>query len=258
MTFNSMRLGVLVAVASVVGSAQTDKRIVPLYAVAPAVFQTGLTSGAVFTVLEANPNSDQRLLDGDRFVFGLNGAGMSIVSTGLVTVNGTGFTPGNFTILLSPDGRQIIVTYRGSPAAFLLGDSFSVSANLLLTQVTSGFVTLQTPDERFQTPQSFAASVSGVSFELPPASFDRSSHGPIGPAGQLEPPDRKGRLAHRGLRDHRDLGVHRDYRVHKALLGCRVRMDRLGRPDLPVRVARRDWYFGEAGLSRQPTPLGML
>src|SRR5258705_10596449 len=97
MTSNSMRLGVLVAVASVVGSAQTDKRIVPLYAVAPSVFQTGLTSGAVFTILEANPNSEQKLLDGDRFVFSLSVAGGAIKFPGSIKGKRAGFNSAKFT-----------------------------------------------------------------------------------------------------------------------------------------------------------------
>src|SRR4051812_21370313 len=113
-----IRFTVLLVIASVLGFAETDTRIVPLYAVAPSVFQTGLTSGVVFTILEANPNSNQRLLDGDRFVFTLNVAGASVISLGQISVNATAFSPANFTAVLSPDAKKITVTYAGPAAGF--------------------------------------------------------------------------------------------------------------------------------------------
>src|SRR5664279_2962956 len=118
MLCSGIRLTVILAIASVLGIAESDTRIVPLYAVAPSVFQTGLTSGVQFTILEANPNSTQQLLDGDQFTFGLNVAGASIVSLGAITVNGTGFGPANFTAVLSADSQQIVLTYRGPAVSF--------------------------------------------------------------------------------------------------------------------------------------------
>jgi len=161
MLADKIRFAVLFTAGAALAAAQSDTRIVPLYAVAPSVFQTGLTSNVVFTILEANPNSDRPLMDGDKFVFSVNVTGASVTSLGPVTVNGTRFGPSNFTAALSADARQIFLTYSGPPVVFPLGDSFSVSASILLAQVTSGFVTLQTPGDRYQTPQSFAASLSG-------------------------------------------------------------------------------------------------
>src|SRR4051794_23110679 len=108
MRFDGIRFTAVFALASVLGFAQSDTRIVPLYAVAPSVFQTGLTSVAVFTILEANPNSSQRLLDGDKFVFGLNVPGATVISLGPISVNATAFSTGNFGAVLSPDAKQII------------------------------------------------------------------------------------------------------------------------------------------------------
>jgi len=191
MLADKIRFAVLFTAGAALAAAQSDTRIVPLYAVAPSVFQTGLTSNVVFTILEANPNSDRLLMDGDRFVFSLNVTGASVTSLGPVTVNGTRFGPSNFTAALSADARQIFLTYSGPPVVFPLGDSFSVSASILLAQVTSGFVTLQTPGDRYQTPQSFAASLSGVSFDLQPASLERTASrglvGPVGPTGPQGP-----------------------------------------------------------------------
>src|SRR5438105_9375681 len=168
--------------------AQPDTRIVPLYAVASAVFQTGLDSNVLFTVLNANPNSTQLIQPGDTFTFKLSVAGGSVVAPGAVTTNASGFGASNFSSTLSGDGKQITLTYNGPAAPFALGESFSVSGKLLLTQVTSGFVTLQAPAGGYLAPQSFAASVSGVSFDAQGTSLDRSGSGQlVGPAGPTGP-----------------------------------------------------------------------
>src|SRR2546425_1373333 len=132
-----IRFAVVFAVAAVFGWAQSDSRIVPLYAVAPSVFQTGLTSSVLFTVLQANPNSNQQIQNGDTFTFALSVAGASVVSLGTITVNAAGFGPSNFTASLSADTKQITLTYTGAATRFGPGESFSVLANLVLTQVTS-------------------------------------------------------------------------------------------------------------------------
>ena len=146
------------------GRTQTDTNIVPLYAVAPEVFQTGLNSQVLFTVLNANPNSTQRIQPGDTFIFSVNVSGGSIASLGTVTVNAAGFSSANLLATLSADGKQVTLTYSGPAALFGPGESFSVSVNLILSQVTAGFVTLQVPANGYDRPQSFAASLSGVGF----------------------------------------------------------------------------------------------
>ena len=52
--------------------AQPDTQIVPVFSVAPQVFQTGVNAGVSFTILNANPNSTQSIQNGDQFVFTLN------------------------------------------------------------------------------------------------------------------------------------------------------------------------------------------
>jgi hypothetical protein len=102
-----------------------------------------------------------------------------------------GFTPSSFSTSLSADGKQITLVYNGPPAIFGPGASFGVTASLNLTQVTSGFVTLQAPSNGYLAPQSFAASVSGVSFDTQNTSLDRALSGqlvgPTGPTGATGP-----------------------------------------------------------------------
>ena len=176
----------LLAVAGFLVSSQSDPRIVPLYAVSPAVFQTGLTSDVQLTVLNANPNSTQQIQPGDKFTFTINIAGGSLVNLGAAIA--AGFAPSSFSSSLSADGTQVVLTYNGPATLFGQGASFGITASLQLMQATSGFVTLQAPSTGYLTPQSFAASVSGVSFATQSVS-DRGGaplfirRGPPGPTG---------------------------------------------------------------------------
>jgi len=111
----------LLAVGRVIAWSQPDTRIVPLYTVSPAVFQTGLASNVQLYVLNANPNSTQQIQTADTFTFTLNITGGSIVNLGPIT--SVGCTPSSFSTSLSADGKQITLVYNGPPAIFGPGAS---------------------------------------------------------------------------------------------------------------------------------------
>jgi hypothetical protein len=176
--------------------AQSNDRIVPLYAVAPGVFQTGVSSKALFTILNANPNSIQQLKSGDTFTFTLNIPGASIVSFGTPAANASGFGPANLSAAMGTERNRVVITYTGPPVALKGGEGFSLEASVLLAEQATGFLSVQVPADRFQSPQSFAASIAGLNFESMPPPMDRSAgsggqligpKGPTGPTGPMGP-----------------------------------------------------------------------
>ena len=173
--------------------AQSNDRIVPLYAVAPGVFQTGVSSKALFTILNANPNSIQQLRSGDTFTFTLNIPGASIVSFGTPAANASSFGSANLSAAMGADRNQVVITYTGPPVALKGGEGFSLESSVLLTEQATGFLSVQVPADRFQSPQSFAASIAGLNFESTSSSLTRSATsssqliGPKGPTGPIGP-----------------------------------------------------------------------
>ena len=186
------------------GWTQPDDRIVPLYAVAPGVFQTGVNSKALFTILNANPNATQQLRSGDKFTFTLNIPGASIVSFDPPAAIAKGFGTANLSSTMGADKNQVVVTYTGPPVVLQGGEGFSLEASVFLTDQATGFLSVQVPADRFQAPQSFAASIAGLNFKsTPPPAITRSAsstdqligpkgpagpEGPMGPTGAIGPP----------------------------------------------------------------------